>query len=65
MKNQNQQPVDPKVVEAVNDILNGKTKNTTEEWLQREYVRLMKREVQTRKELNALHQQLKEHENTQ
>lgn len=38
----------PDVQEAVNDILNGMTKDSSTEWLQREYIRLMKREANWR-----------------
>jgi len=37
--------VRPEVQEAVNDILNGKSADSGVEWLQREYIRLMRREA--------------------
>lgn len=37
--------VSAEVKAAVDDLLNGTTRNTTEEWLQREYIRLLRREA--------------------
>ena len=37
---------------AVDDILNGTSVDSTTDWLQREYVRLMRREFKLKKELN-------------
>lgn len=48
----------PEVQAAVDDILNGTSVNTVAEWLQREYVRLMRREARMKQEceskLNAM-----------
>tara|TARA_B100000482_G_C12604253_1_gene296509 strand:- start:1382 stop:1633 length:252 start_codon:yes stop_codon:yes gene_type:complete len=44
----------PEVQEAVNDILNGKNMDSGTEWLQREYMRLMKREAGFKSKEQAL-----------
>ena len=44
----------PEVQEAVNDILNGKDVNSGTEWLQREYMKLMKREAGLKSKEQAL-----------
>ena len=44
----------PEVQEAVNDILNGKDVNSGTEWLQREYMKLMKREAGVRSREQAI-----------
>ena len=40
------------VKKAVDDLLNGTSVTSSEEWLQREYIRLMRREAQYRKSEN-------------
>ena len=40
----------PNVRQAVNDILHGTSVDTATEWLQREYIRLLKREASYRSE---------------
>jgi hypothetical protein len=40
--------LDAAVQAAVDDIMNGRTRDSAAEWLQREYVRLMKREARLR-----------------
>ena len=42
----------PEVQIAVNDILNGTSVDSHTEWLQREYLRLMRREAKIRSEIN-------------
>jgi hypothetical protein len=49
----------PEVKEAVNDILNGVTVDSSVEWLQREYLRLMRREANRRQNESILTKQNK------
>tara|TARA_B100001741_G_scaffold75654_1_gene61220 strand:+ start:11740 stop:11982 length:243 start_codon:yes stop_codon:yes gene_type:complete len=44
----------PEVKEAVDDILNGVTVNSSTEWVQREYLRLMRREANKRQNESIL-----------
>ena len=44
----------PEVKEAVDDILNGVTVDSSTEWLQREYLRLMRRESNKRQNESIL-----------
>lgn len=48
MPKRTRDPLRPEVREAVNDILDGMSVDTHTEWLQREYVRLMRREAKMR-----------------
>ena len=44
------QKLAPDVESAVNDILHGTARDSHTEWLQREYIRLMRREFNTRRQ---------------
>lgn len=46
------QELTEEVEKAVDDLLNGTAVNSSGEWLQREYIRLMRREAQYRKSEN-------------
>lgn len=41
--------ISPEVQEAVNDLLNGTAVNSAGEWLQREYIRLLRREANNKR----------------
>ena len=48
------QELTPEVQAAVDDLMNGRTTNSTEEWLQRLYIRLLRREAaQKQQESNS------------
>ena len=50
----------PEVQDAVNDILNGVSRDSAIEWLQREYIRLMKREANWRSSQKRSHPDTRE-----
>lgn len=48
MNSESRPPKSKEVAAAVDDILNGRSVDSASEWLQREYIRLMRRECHAR-----------------
>ena len=53
-RNKKRMEMRPEVKAAVDDILNGVTVNSATEWVQREYLRLMRREASKRQNESIL-----------